>query len=562
MEQRHILIMCLRFRGFIYTMVCLLVLVNADIFNSSLTIRAQEHTIAELWKQVEKRTPLKIEFKLADPLAKKQNLDGLYRLSELVEITKEYYRKHYEQKISSRYEENVLKFVKMQSKSIQRPEPKKEIKSEIAKPKRRWFSFFKRKDSAERDEAAKERVVKPKKQSDSGLVKGQYQKNNAFINKGRSRQKRFADLDEIEPLGEQNISKFTILPRKPSKQKTGKEKLDNEFSSLPTSRLLRPTDLKPNNVLKKPSLKSSDGAEVVVKAKALPSLAAGDYRLKPGDQIEISVWGEEDMDRVIVIRPDGKISYLLVGEVAVVGLTFKELKKELEERLSKYINEPTVSIIGRSFEGNFVSILGAVKNPGRKVVSKNDRVLDVLAKANGLRFEEFGGRGGEVANLQKAYLSRKGKLLKVNFSDLIYNGDMSQNHLVEIGDFIYIPSSIGAPVFITGEVRGPTSMPFRGQPTLLEAITEAGGFNTKAKKNNVYIVKGGLSNPVVTKVDYNKVVMGDTQNVYLQPGDIVHVPPTTVTKIERLSAQILPFLNAIIDTGAAEDTLKGRSQLK
>ncbi len=123
-----------------------------------------------------------------------------------------------------------------------------------------------------------------------------------------------------------------------------------------------------------------------------PSLPAfkltGDYRLKPEDRVEISVFGEE-MTREIVVRPDGKISYLLVGEVDALGLTLDDLRKELERRLSEYIVNPRVTVIGTSFAGNFVSILGAVHTPGRKVVSKNDHVLDVISMAGGLRFEDI-----------------------------------------------------------------------------------------------------------------------------------------------------------------------------
>lgn len=287
----------------------------------------------------------------------------------------------------------------------------------------------------------------------------------------------------------------------------------------------------------------------------IPQPEYTDYRLKPGDEIEISVWGE-DMTKTLVVRPDGKISYPLANEIRVVGMTFEELKDILYERLSKYIINPKITIVGKSFSGNFVSILGAVKDPGRKVINQNERVLDVISKAKGLRYEDLGGSGGEVANLKQAYLSRGGSLVPVDFPGLIYEGDMTQNVPVMIGDFIYIPSSIGQPIYITGEVRRPHSLPFRGSPTLLDAVSSAQGFLSAADKTRICIVRGSLYKPEITLVNYNKILEGKVKNFNLEPGDIVHIPPTSLTKLERISTQILPFLDDILKADEIRDNVR------
>jgi len=279
------------------------------------------------------------------------------------------------------------------------------------------------------------------------------------------------------------------------------------------------------------------------------------YLLKPGDKIEISVWGE-DMTKLLTVRPDGYISYVLIGEVYVIGKTFTKLKSTIEKKLSKFIISPNVSIIGKSFEGNFVSILGAVSKPGRKIVSSTDRVLDVITKANGLKFEEFGNSGGEIANLSGAYLSRNGQLVKINFTKLIYEGDMSQNIPIKINDFIYIPSSVGTPIYATGEVKTPKSIPFRGQPTLIDAITSAGGFNISANKSNIKIVRGGMVKPTIVSFNYPNIIKGIEKNEHLQPGDIIYVPATSLTRIERISNKIIPFLDLIIKSNSAKTSIQ------
>jgi polysaccharide export outer membrane protein len=298
------------------------------------------------------------------------------------------------------------------------------------------------------------------------------------------------------------------------------------------------------------------------KPQSIPSIKTltpsnKEYRLKPGDKIEISVWGE-DMTKELIVRPDGMISYILIDEIVVVGKTFTELKLEIQKRLSKYIIEPKVSIIGKSFEGNFVSILGAVKTPGRKVVSNSDHILDVISKAEGLKFVDIGNTGkvGEIANLRNAYLSRGGRLVKVDFTKLIYEGDMTQNIPIQIGDFIYIPSSIDMPIYITGEFNSPTSLPYTGKPTLLEAVSAGRGFNNDASKKYLKVVRGGLVKPTILDFNYYDIISGQIQNPQLEPGDILYAPPTNLTKIERISTQIIPFLDSIIKTGSSKDTIR------
>jgi len=286
------------------------------------------------------------------------------------------------------------------------------------------------------------------------------------------------------------------------------------------------------------------------------SIVYDDYHIKPGDQMEISVFGEPDMSKRIIVQPDGKLCYFLVGEIDVVGMTFSELRQEIEKMLSKYILSPSVTIIGEKYEGNYMTILGSVRKPGRHSVFQTDRVIDALSRAEGLRFAstDDSSFSGEISNLKMAYLSRDGKLMNVDFDKLINSGDMSQNISVQVGDFIYIPSSTTQKVFVLGEVNLSRSIPCSATTTLLEAITSAEGFNEKtACKRSVCVIKGSLVKPEVIILNFNKIVSGKEKNIVLDPGDIVYVPSTFVTDVERISAQIIPFLNSIIGADNALD---------
>ncbi len=289
-----------------------------------------------------------------------------------------------------------------------------------------------------------------------------------------------------------------------------------------------------------------------------------DYQFQAGDKIEISVWGEPDMTREVVVLPDGTVSYFLIGEIQAVGKTFSELRKELEGRLAKYILQPKVTIIGKTFTGTFVTVLGAVSKPGQHAVSQTDRVLDVIAKAKGFKYLNTDdiSFAGDIASLKLAYLSRKGRLVDVDFDALIKDGDMSQNIQIETGDFIYIPSSTTQLIFVLGEVQHPRAVPFRGRTTLLEALTSAGGLDEiTACKSSVCIVRGSLTKPEVTRIDVRKIYSGETNNLQLYAGDIVYVPSTFLTNVERISRKIIPFLDVIIKGDEVRQLLKGRKDL-
>ncbi len=289
-----------------------------------------------------------------------------------------------------------------------------------------------------------------------------------------------------------------------------------------------------------------------------------DYRIQAGDRFEISVWGEPEMTRDLVVVPDGTISYFLVGEIEAVGKTFMELRQEIENRLARYIIEPRVTILGREFAGTFATLLGALESPGNYPVSQTDRLLDLIAKAGGLRYMVAATStfqfAGDIANLRLAYLSRGGKLVDVDFVALLDRGDMSQNIRVHPGDFIYIPSAMAEQVYILGEVNRPIGVPYRANTTLMQAITFAYGFiEETARKNSIIIISGGVREPAsVRRVNFNKIMSGKESDFLLEPGDIVYVPSTFITDINRAAVKVIPMLDVILKGDSALDVYQRR----
>ena len=108
-----------------------------------------------------------------------------------------------------------------------------------------------------------------------------------------------------------------------------------------------------------------------------------DYRMHAGDQLEVSVWKETDLQRQVLIRPDGKFSFPLTGEVQAAGRSPAEIRADIENRLKVYIPEPVVTVTVTGVAGNGFYVIGQVNKPGAFVMNPRLNVLQALSVAGG-----------------------------------------------------------------------------------------------------------------------------------------------------------------------------------
>src|SRR5690606_28119668 len=120
------------------------------------------------------------------------------------------------------------------------------------------------------------------------------------------------------------------------------------------------------------------------RAAAAEAKAGGAYEIGPEDLLEISVWREKDLQREVLVRPDGWITFPLVGPILAAGKTTQQLQAEITERLQKYIPNPVVTVTVQKIQGLKVFVLGRVEKPGEYVVGRYVDVLQALSLAGGL----------------------------------------------------------------------------------------------------------------------------------------------------------------------------------
>ena len=269
-------------------------------------------------------------------------------------------------------------------------------------------------------------------------------------------------------------------------------------------------------------------------------------RLGKSDVLSISVYDEPDLSvQGIPVRPDGKISFPLVGDVQAAGLTVDELSSTLTERLRRYVLSPKVSVIVQEFNSLSYTIYGEVVHPGVYPLARDVTIAEAVARAGGLNKGQFRATSVEVADLTHAFVARNGKPLPVDFVRLLRDGDLRFDVTLQPGDFISIPSGLSKEVYIIGEVNAPALFAFRENMPMSRTLAQAEGFTRDADLSRIHVIRGALSNPVLIVSDFEKVINGEAQDVRLQPGDIVYVPPTGLATWARMVDYIWPSVQAL-----------------
>ncbi|MDP9055202.1 MAG: polysaccharide biosynthesis/export family protein [Acidobacteriota bacterium] len=118
-------------------------------------------------------------------------------------------------------------------------------------------------------------------------------------------------------------------------------------------------------------------------ATVAPPSVNTDYRLGPEDVVDIFVWKEPDLSTSVVVRPDGKISLPLAGEIEVTGRSASQLQQDIAARLQKYVSQPIVNVMVKQINSQKISVLGEVRKPDVYKIKTRVSVLDAIAMAGG-----------------------------------------------------------------------------------------------------------------------------------------------------------------------------------
>ncbi len=159
-----------------------------------------------------------------------------------------------------------------------------------------------------------------------------------------------------------------------------------------------------------------------------------EYRIGPEDVLHISVWKEEDLDRKVLVRPDGGVSFPLVGDIQVSGRTPLEVQDEIRSRLQRYVPDAEVTVAVDKISGYTIFVLGEVNKPGQFTLGRYVDVVQALTLAGGTT---------PYASERKMQILRRQDGREVtfsfNFRDIKRGRNLKQNIILQSGDVVVVP---------------------------------------------------------------------------------------------------------------------------
>lgn len=169
------------------------------------------------------------------------------------------------------------------------------------------------------------------------------------------------------------------------------------------------------------------------------SAPGGDYQIGPEDLLEVSVWKEKDLQREVLVRPDGWLTFPLVGNIRAKGRTALDVQEEITHRLRKYIPDPVVTVSIKKVAGYKIYVIGKVNKPGEYVVGRYVDVLQALTLAGGLT--PFAAEGDiRVLRKQEAEDGTvKETVIPFDYADVKKGRGLQQNIFLKSGDVVVVP---------------------------------------------------------------------------------------------------------------------------
>jgi len=182
------------------------------------------------------------------------------------------------------------------------------------------------------------------------------------------------------------------------------------------------------------------GAPPLPPAPPASSLPSAEYRIGPGDALNIFVWRNPELTLTVPVRPDGRLSIPLVEDVVAIGKSPTTLAREFEERLSKYVKEPLVTVIVESFVGPIpeqIRVIGEAAQPRALPYRADMTLLDLMIAVGGLTKYAAGNDSVIVRTAQGEQ-----NTYSVHLNSLIRDGDIESNVALRPGDILIIPQRL------------------------------------------------------------------------------------------------------------------------
>jgi len=244
-----------------------------------------------------------------------------------------------------------------------------------------------------------------------------------------------------------------------------------------------------------------------------------EYKVGTGDKLEISVFGHDDLSKIVEVRGDGTINYPLIGDLQVTGKSVSQIDDELTRILGKdYLVDPQVNVDVREYQSQWVTIIGEVRTPGQYVLKRDMRLIDLLAAAGGATKEA----GTQILITRRAGSDGAPRQVLVDRELLLSRDKTDGNPLLVHGDIVSIGEKQA--FYIRGEVSKPGMYYLESGLTLMNAISVAGGLTQFANRKDIQLLREDGEHHERRTVNLKAIEDGKKEDVPLRPNDTIIVP--------------------------------------
>ena len=272
-----------------------------------------------------------------------------------------------------------------------------------------------------------------------------------------------------------------------------------------------------------------------IAAEAFTQSVTDDYKIGPGDLLDVSVYEAADLSDTVRVNTNGMVTYPLLGEVELGGLTAREAEQRLEELIeAKYVKDPHITVFVKEYRSKQVAVIGAVNKPGNYELLGKGRLLDALALAGGLKPD-----AGRLA-----YVAHQGQdgQVEIDLDQLLVKGDPQLNLPISMGDTIFVPEA--GTFYVNGAFKKPGSFRLTDNVTVSQAVQIAGGLSTGAQASDAKLIRYKDGQREVISVDLDAVEEGAQKDIALQDQDVLYVgknPIIALFQTIRIGMRFFPF---------------------
>jgi len=256
-------------------------------------------------------------------------------------------------------------------------------------------------------------------------------------------------------------------------------------------------------------------------------LNAQQRKIKPGDAIEIIVYGHQELSRTVEVSPQGTIDFPFMQNIFVDGLTIEKVREVITAKLALYLTStPAVTVSFVKTSNIYVNVQGHVGAPGVVVLPSNSRLQGAVFKAGNIL-------PGAIAKSVTLIRNEKGTVTTTtyNLELFVLNGDLGQNPILKDNDIVIVT---GNPIFAQVKVLGAVQKPGTYAPphgaTVMDMIFIAGGFTENAKSKKVKYISPHVENTLELEIDIDRYFKSPQfyENIpTVKEGDIIIIPQKT-----------------------------------